>query len=387
MKAPDPIELARRLVAFDTSNPPGNEVACARFLGELLRDAGFDVTEQVFGPGRVNLVARIGPAGAARSLCFAGHLDVVPVGTAPWRHPPFAATLADGRIHGRGSCDMKGGVAAFACAAIAHAARMPADASLTLLFPGGEETGCEGSSSLVATGLALDGFSGVIVAEPTANRPLLGHKGALWLRAHASGVAAHGAMPHHGVNAAVKAARMVLRLQDFCAAFEPHPVLGRPSVNVGIVRAGQAINIVPDHAEIDIDLRTTPGLSHDELRDRLVDWLGADLDGLQTLASLGSVFTEPRQPWVQAVFGIVEAETASAPAVETASYFTDASALVPALGGAPLLVLGPGDPKQMHQTDESCEIAQILQAERIYAAILQHTLGRATQASPATEAA
>lgn len=375
MKSFSSVELAQRLIGFDTCNPPGNELDCSHFLGELLSHAGFSVEEYAFGPRRVNLVARKGDRDAVRSLCLVGHLDTVPLGAATWKYPPFAATVLDGRIHGRGSCDMKSGVAAFVSAAIRFAARMSPDASLTLLFPGGEETGCEGSASLVKTGIDLSGFTGVIVAEPTLNRPLLGHKGALWLRARAKGVAAHGAMPHHGVNAAVKAAKMILRLQDFCSGFAPHPVLGRPTVNVGKVRAGHAINIVPDSAEIDIDLRTIPGLAHDDLRRQMLDWLAPDVADLETLVSLGSVFTEPDQPWVRAAFAIAEREFGGSLDQDTASYFTDASALAPTLGDAPLLILGPGDPRLMHQTDEFCEIAQVSQAERIYSAILVDTLG------------
>jgi succinyl-diaminopimelate desuccinylase len=382
----DTVELARRLVGFDTSNPPGNEVECARFVASLLADAGFDVTEHQFGVGRVSLVARKGAASPQRSLCFVGHLDTVPVGATPWHFPPHAATLEGGRLHGRGSCDMKSGVAAFLCAAIGAAARLGPDTSLTLVLPGGEETGCEGSSHLVASGVELTGFDGVIVAEPTANKPLLGHKGALWLRARAQGVAAHGAMPHNGVNAAVKAARMVLKLQDFCDDFEPHRILGRPTLNVGRVHAGHAVNIVPDRAEIDIDVRTTPQINHEELRRDVLEALAPDVHDLDVLTSMSCVFTEPQQPWVQDVFAIVERETKHAAALETASYFTDASALVPALGGSPVLILGPGEPRLMHQTNESCDIAQIVQAQRIYAAIIASTLGWTAEAVREAEA-
>jgi succinyl-diaminopimelate desuccinylase len=383
----DPVELARRLVAFDTSNPPGNEAECARFVAALLTRAGFDVAEHVFGPGRVTLVARKGGAATSRSLCFVGHLDTVPVGPTPWRHPPHAATLEGGRLYGRGSCDMKSGVAAFLCAAIGASARLGQDAALTLVLPGGEETGCEGSLHVVASGVDLKGFDGVIVAEPTDNRPLLGHKGALWLRARAHGVAAHGAMPHNGVNAAIKASRMVLKLQDFCDGFEPHRILGRPTLNVGRVQAGHAVNIVPDRAEIDIDLRTTPAMNHEELCRRVLDALAPDIHDIDVLISMGCVFTEPQQPWVQDVFAIAERETTHPVALETASYFTDASALVPALGGAPVLILGPGEPRLMHQTDESCETAQIVQAERIYAAVIARTLGWAAESTHMAEAA
>jgi succinyl-diaminopimelate desuccinylase len=169
MKIIDPVELCGRLIGFDTSNPPGNELACARYLGVMLSSGGFDVSEHAFGPGRVNLVARKGSPRAARSLCFVGHVDTVPAGAMPWRYPPFSATIEEGRLHGRGSCDMKGGVAAFVTAALRAAAQLPPGTSPTLILAGGEETGCEGSSHLARSGIDLSGFDGVIIAEPTGN--------------------------------------------------------------------------------------------------------------------------------------------------------------------------------------------------------------------------
>ncbi|VTU37640.1 putative succinyl-diaminopimelate desuccinylase [Variovorax sp. PBS-H4] len=376
MNPTDAVALCSRLIEFDTSNPPGDEAGCAGFLGRTLADAGFEVAEHSFGPRRVNLVARKPGARATRSLCFVGHLDVVPAGAMPWRHPPFRATQEGGRLYGRGSCDMKSGVAAFVVAAMRSAAQLGEDASLTLVFPGGEETGCEGSSALVRSGVDLTGFDGIVVAEPTDNKPLLGHKGALWLRARARGVAAHGAMPHIGVNAAVKAAHMVLRLQDFCADMPAHPVLGSPTLSIGKVRAGHAVNVVPDFAEIDVDLRTTPGLDHDTLRRRVLEELAPDIDDIETIVSMSSVFTDPRSPWVQEVFEIVRQETGRTPGHETASYFTDASALSMAVGGAPIVILGPGSPRLMHQTDEYCETRQIFEAERIYLRLIAETLLR-----------
>jgi succinyl-diaminopimelate desuccinylase len=183
-------------------------------------------------------------------------------------------------------------------------------------------------------------------------------------------------MPHNGVNAAVKAARMILSLQDFCAGLEPHPVLGEPTINIGKVRAGHAVNVVPDFAEIDIDLRTTPGLDHEMLRQRMLDLLAPDIDEAETLVSMPSVFTDPESTWVKDVLEIVAHETGRAAEPGTASYFTDASALDSAFKGAPILILGPGSPRLMHQTDEYCEVSQILEAERIYASLIGKTLAQ-----------
>ena len=106
-------QLTQELVRFETINPPGNETPCARHLGQLLEAAGFKTSYVPMGANRDNLIAWAGGNGAKLPLCFSGHTDVVPLGAAPWTVAPFGGDIADGKIYGRGSTDMKGGVAAF----------------------------------------------------------------------------------------------------------------------------------------------------------------------------------------------------------------------------------------------------------------------------------
>ena len=115
---PNPLELTRALVAFNTINPPGNERSCAEHLGHLLEAGGFSISYHEFADTRTSLVARIGGSSDTKPLCFTGHLDVVPLGGAPWSVDPFAGEIDDGKLYGRGTSDMKSGVAAFVVAAI-----------------------------------------------------------------------------------------------------------------------------------------------------------------------------------------------------------------------------------------------------------------------------
>jgi succinyl-diaminopimelate desuccinylase len=385
----DALSLAQQLVRFDTRNPPGQEAACADFLRGLLESRGFAVQAYSHAPGRTSLVARVGDPDAAVSLCFVGHLDTVPLGKASWTVDPFAGLIGEHRLHGRGSCDMKSGVAAFVMAAVSRVARLPSTVAVTLLLVAGEETGCEGSSHLASLPLELAGFAGVIVAEPTYNEPLLGHKGALWLRATARGRSAHGATPEAGVNAIAKAVRMVDRLQAFERELPgAHPMLGLPSLNIGTFHAGENVNSVPDWAEVGIDLRTIPGMDHAQLQTQLERCLRPELESLAVQASMPSIYTDPSRPWVQQVLAIAERETGRAASLRTAHYFTDASALRHRLSDAPILIVGPGHPAQMHQTDEFCELSQIDEAVRIYAAIIDGAIAQAQRTTvDATSAA
>jgi succinyl-diaminopimelate desuccinylase len=366
----DPVELTRTLVAFNTINPPGNERPCAEHLGRLLENGGFSISYHEFADTRTSLVARIGGSSDAKPLCFTGHIDVVPLGAAPWSVDPFAGEISDGKLYGRGTTDMKSGVAAFVVAALHLAEDLAKGAGVVLVITAGEETGCEGAYHLAGLGDQLGDAGAIVVAEPTSNQPWIGHKGALWLKARTTGVTAHGSMPEQGDNAVYKAARAINQLEDFDFNIAHHEVLGKPTLNVGSVHGGLNINSVPDLAEIGIDIRTILDQDHATLRSQLAGYLGDDVE-LEAVVDVGSVLTDPADEWMQEVNGIMTRILGSPPEPRTAPYFTDASALTPAYGGIPTVILGPGETVMAHQTDEYCFVDKISQATDAYIEITQ----------------
>lgn len=366
----DPVQLTQKLVAFDTINPPGRELACVEMLEGILSDAGIKTSVQRFADGRANLTATMGDASAGRPICFTGHVDTVPLGNAPWKYDPFGGEIVDGRLYGRGSTDMKAGVAAFVAAACGIARNGKSDARVVLLITAGEETGCDGASELVKS-KTLEQGGALIVGEPTSNVPMVGHKGALWLRAVTTGVTAHGSMPHLGVNAAYKAGRALHKLEAFEFNEAPHPHLGKPTLNVGAVRAGINVNSVPDRAEIDIDIRTIPSLPHARVKEHLAAELGDEIS-MDPLVDVPAVWSEPGDKWIGEVFAVVSEVTGKAPSPNaTVPYFTDASVLKPALGNPPTIILGPGEASMAHQIDEYCFVDRIREATEIYAKLMQ----------------
>lgn len=368
------VELAQQLIRFETVNPPGNEKACAKCLGAQLESAGFEIAYHDFGENRVNMIARIGGGDRGAALCFSGHLDTVPLGLQPWSVDPFAADISDGKLWGRGSSDMKSGIAAFTMAAITHASRLSGTSGLELVITAGEETGCDGAFAIAGKAGALGNAGAVVVAEPSSNMPWVGHKGALWLKGISSGVTAHGSMPDKGVNAIFKAANAVSKLEAFDFNVRRHEVLGPPTLNVGTIHGGININSVPDHTEFGIDMRTIPGQNHERLREQIASFLGEDVE-LETLVDVAGVWTEPNNDWVCQVFEIVSDVTGTSPSVETATYFTDASALMPAYGNPPTVILGPGAAAMAHQTDEYCVVDRISEAVEIYSEIIRKWCG------------
>jgi succinyl-diaminopimelate desuccinylase len=277
-------------------------------------------------------------------LLFSAHIDTVPVGDiSTWPHNPFEAVTVGDRMFGRGTSDMKSGLAA---AMVAVAELLHDGAAVALAVSTGEEVGCLGATD-VAELLSGIPVAAIIVPESTLNEVVLGHRGALWLTVSTAGVAAHGSTPERGKNAIADAVTLLGRLHELPLLEHTH--LGRESVNVGTIHAGTVPNIVPDHCELQIDVRVVNADSR-----RLVDWLQAqpEVANVAVTLDLAAVWTDPGDAWVHGL----GAPIAEAPA----SYFTDASVLTAALPAEiPVVVWGPGDPALVHTTRESVSLSAL----------------------------
>ena len=368
MTDPDPVSLTKTLLRFETVNPPGRERDCARYAGAMLEQWGYAVEYFDFQEGRTSLVARAGGSDTKAPLCLTGHLDVVPLGARAWTRDPFAGETDGDRLYGRGASDMKAGVAALLVAARAFSGKLTGTAGVVVVLAAAEEGGCIGSAQLAKTRL-LGRAGAMIVGEPTSNYPLVGHKGSLKFHARFRGVSAHGSMPELGVNAIYKAGRALAKLEDFDFGSKPHPVMGRPTLNVGTFAGGSGVNLVPDEATIGVDVRTVPGVDHRELMEKLASLLGdAELD---VFSDLEPVWTAPDHEWIQRVFEICKSHIHEPPAARTAPYMTDAANLLKVYAGAPTVVLGPGEAAMAHQTDEYASQERIRESVAIYEALIR----------------
>jgi succinyl-diaminopimelate desuccinylase len=362
--------LTRELVAFRTINPPGMERDCARYLGAMLEGAGFRTAYHEFAEGRTSLIAAIGSGQSGKPpICFTGHLDVVPLGAKRWAHDAFAGETDGDRLYGRGSTDMKGGVAAFIVAALEAAPELSRGAGLVLVITAGEEIGCEGAKFLADRKL-LGRAGAIVVAEPTANYPYVGHKGLAWFEVETTGVTAHGSMPELGDNAILKMARVIGDLEHFRFPVASHPVMGEPTLNVGTIRGGLNTNSVPDEARITVDTRTVPGIDHRELCASLAQLLAPRGARVRQIVDTPSLYTEPQDAWVQEVFEICAPYTGGKPAPRTITFSTDGADLKRGFGGPPAVILGPGEPAAAHQTDEWCSMHRIDQSVEIFRTLM-----------------
>lgn len=370
----DPRTLTRELLAFNTINPPGMERACARHLGALLEEAGFRVAYHEFADARTSLIAQIGAVHAKPPICFTGHIDTVPLGSARWSKDAFAGETDGDKLYGRGSTDMKSGVAAFVAAAIELAPHLARGPGLVLVITAGEEIGCEGARYLADHKL-LERAGAIVVAEPTANYPYVGHKGVAWFEIETFGVTAHGSMPEVGENAIVKMAGVIGDLEGFHFPVESHAVMGKPTMNIGTIRGGLNTNSVPDEARITVDTRSVPGIDHGHLCKSLQSLLAPRGARVRKIVDVPPLYTDPADEWVQQVFEDCTPFLDGRPTPKTITFSTDGADLKRAFGGPAAVILGPGEPMLAHQTDEWCSIDRIEQSVDLFRTLMKRWCG------------
>lgn len=361
----DVLALAQQLVRIDTS--AGGERAAAEMCRAVLAEAGARTELVEMAPGRTHLVAHVGDTSRA-PLVLSGHLDTVPADASTWTEDPWIGAIRDGMLLGRGSTDMKGGVAALVAAVARYAAAADHGRGVLLVLTAAEETGCEGARHLLGA-LKLPGGGPLLVAEPTNLALALGHKGVLWLRASARGRSAHGSRPDLGQSAIAPLARLVTALEEQGLPGE-HPDMGRVSANVGIFHGGTQINLVPDTAFAEIDIRVVAGVDPVALRDHVARLAGPRIT-IETMQDLAPVYTPSDEPFVHIVAEALTRVRGDAPRRQPLTYFTDAAVLGAALHSEAVVLLGPGDPDAAHTTDEQCPAADIEDAAQVYGRILE----------------
>jgi succinyl-diaminopimelate desuccinylase len=374
------VELTRDLVRFKSINPPGDEQPAAEYLAAQLRELGLEAEMQVLEPNRANVLGRLRGSGDGH-LVLTGHLDVVPPGGQRWDHDPFGAELVDGRIYGRGSADMKGGVAAMAAAMAAlKAGGFRPTADVILAATCGEEAGMLGAGAMVENG-SLSGSRYLVVGEPSDLEVFIAEKGVLWFDVVAYGRTAHGSMPSLGVNAVSFLARLAPQLESYAFPWEASALLGGPSVSINKFAGGNKTNVVPDLARLTVDMRTVPSQSHEDILRRvraLAEEQAAQFHPdlrveIEIENDKQPIETDPGERLVDAVVEAATSVRGAAPQVGGVTYGTDAAYLAPGYG-IPMVICGPGAPGMAHQPDEWVPVEQLVQAAEIYANVAQRLL-------------
>jgi succinyl-diaminopimelate desuccinylase len=389
------VNLTRDLVRIPSvirpNEPDGNEAAVAEYVQRWFVKEGFDVEVHPVAPGRPNVLAVLGDKGQGKSLLLEGHTDVVTEGDpAQWTHPPFGAALVDGRIYGRGSADMKSGLAAAMIAAAAFKrSHTRLNGRLVVGALVDEEADMIGVHHLCATTIGRE-LDAAIICEPEENELCLEQRGVVWARVTVRGRMAHGAMPEAGANPITGLGALLREIPALERALrrlcEKSRHLQPPTVTPTIVRAPLSgmpqQNVIPATAEATIDIRLTPGPDADAIaaevdaacrraagacEDITLDWRPTNDFRLATRVNKDEAI-------VRAMMRGVKEATGRAPKFGGVPGSTDGTILRMTLG-IPIVTCGPGNRYIPHQVDEYVEVSELVDAARIYVASTLAYLG------------
>ena len=364
----DTAALLAKLVSFDTTSAKTN-LPCAEFIRDYLAGHGVEAKLLPSDDGiHANLFATIGPPGDG-GIALSGHMDVVPVAEQPWDTDPFTMVERDGRLYGRGTCDMKGYLACV-LALVPEMKRRALKQPIYIVFSYDEEVGCTGVKPMIAEfGKTLPTPGIVLVGEPTLMTVVDAHKGGYRFRTEITGQAAHSSKPQLGASAIFAAADLaqeLRRIEERLKAKQQNPRFDPPysSISIGMIEGGVAHNIIPPSCVMNWGVRALPGVDipalvreFDDFAQRVV------LPSMRAVSPLCQIVTTPTG--VLPAFSSGENSVATSLALRLAgqnetfavAYGTEASHFQ--ARGCSSVVCGPGSIDQAHQPNEFVEIAEL----------------------------
>jgi len=359
-------------------NPPGNERACCDVLSDYFRTVGIQTEIIEYEKGRANVVAKIRGKSDGPSLLLNGHLDTVSIGEG-WHKDPFGGEVEDGKMFGRGTSDMKSGVAAVAASlkSIAESG-VELDGDLIFTAVADEESfGPAGTKYLLEKGIRADA---AIVTEPTDLQIEIAQRGILWLNVVTEGRAAHGGRPWLGVNAIQQMVDFLTELRNLepKLAKRKHDLVLSPSINVGTIKGGTRVNIVASSCSVEIDRRTIPGETTKQALEEIDEILQKLRAGVRPFKATFEILADSDAFEIPRDHRLVESLQEAAhygngieqaqqqPKITGKDATSDAALLFRA--GMPTLLFGPGQYKVSHTSDEYVELDKLASGTKILAA-------------------
>jgi acetylornithine deacetylase len=365
--------MIERLIGFDTTSRNSN-LELMEFVGDYLKDLGVE-SELVHNEegSKANLYATLGPTDRP-GIALSGHTDVVPVDGQDWHTDPFQVVEKDGRLYGRGTCDMKSFIGVCLALAPEFLAR-DIVTPLHFAFSHDEEIGCVGVRSLIDSLVARPiKPSAVIIGEPTEMKVVRAHKGKLSYRCHVRGFEAHSSLSHIGVNAVEAAAEAVAYLKTMArrhrdqGPFDPELVPPYTTVHTGTIHGGTALNIVPRDCSFEFEFRHLPDDDPEALLDELRRHVAKHIEPEMHAAQPGTGFDFEAMSHIPGLStdedaDIVQLAKALTGQNTTAKVSFGTEAGLFQGGGMPAVVCGPGSIDQAHKPDEFIAKEQIDQCE------------------------
>jgi len=362
----DPISFLQQLVRLDTCDPPGNESEIAQLVHRQLLAFGVESTLDEFRPKRVNVLGRIRGAGKKAAFVLSSHMDTVPVGTLPWERPPFSGELDSGKLYGRGASDMKSALAAMVAAA-GELVKMQnhLQGDVILAFSAGESSNLLGARRFIEQGLQKE-IGAFLCGEPSDLDVVIVEKAALWLRAKATGRLGH-VSGDPGVNAIDLMCSFLANLNKLQLKVPTHPLLDGPTIRVGRIEGGSAVNLTPDSCIADFDVRFPPGVDENDIIQQIETIVPKDI-AISTLDFKPAVERSPDDDFVQLCLDVCKHHRGSPSKIRGVSYYSDATVLLKGIP-AKFAIVGPGELGLSGQPDESVDVDSVTKAALIYADI------------------
>jgi acetylornithine deacetylase/succinyl-diaminopimelate desuccinylase family protein len=379
------LDYAQSLIRKPSVNPPGNYGEIAAWVRAEFANIGLEVQTLEGEVGRVNVIGRLRGSGDGEAICLSAHTDVVGVGDPTlWKHPPFEAELQDGALHGRGSADSKGQLAAMMAAVRAiKDAGVPLKGDLWITAPVDDETaGPMGLRHIFDTGMVKARH--VIYGEATRFKIRHVYKSRLWFSVSILGRSAHGAFPHMGINAIDKAYDVIKAIRSI--ELRDHPIVGRDTVSVGMIQGGDQVNKVCGEAKVWFDVRWGPGRSSDEVKAAVHRALDEACARDPELAIRSIDITEEREPLdfrgdtpLVAAAAWAGKEFLGRAIDDDGGWYSSGDIFWLWKNGHidSGIVWGPGDGELAHMIDEHISIEDLVTGARLYALAVLRVCGAA----------
>ncbi len=364
------IELLKESIKINSTNPGDGDEKITYFYENLLRENGINASVTTNKKGYHSIYAYVAASqDSETTLAFCGHMDTVPVGDETWLYEPLGAEEIEGKIYGRGACDMKAGTLAMVLAVIEAKKNDSLRNNVFLLITGDEEVGMTGAQEL-ATIIPKEQIDLMIIGEPTAGYVGYVQKGVLGVRLTFEGIAAHSSAPEYGINAIEHMNKVLHEVfhDRFSLPIDPHPVLGPVISNVTKINGGTGLNVIPDKAFFEMEIRTIPNMTEQMILDKfdkIISEVKGDYPDLKAnvtiFKNIPPVETDISKPEVKKFNEIYEATTNKKPIYVGIPGATDA-----AMFGIQTLVVSFANPELAHQVNEYVTIKQFEETITLY---------------------
>ena len=365
------LAILKSLIRLNSENPPGNTRPNIEWIQQWAEKNQIPVKTHYYKENQGLIILTVGKADESskltKSILMCGHLDTVPAGDLNnWNYDPFGAEETGGYIYGRGSSDMKGGVAA--CLGALNLLNGSVDTNnlayqIVFLGTSDEEIGLGGAKAAIKLGI-MDNVEFLIVTEPTNLNVGIAEKGVLWFTIRSYGKAAHGSTPEKGINAIEELVNLFPLLKEAIPQFS-HPILGQSTLNIGIIKGGKSANVVPENAEVQCDFRLVPPINLTDFANEI----SLEIKELEQSCParfeteinqiMAPVANSQDNSFIQQFMKNSNNHTPIG-----LNYGTDAAVLITkAHHPTPFVIYGPGDPKAIHCANERVSITEVLGVE------------------------